>query len=148
MGYGDTLWLSLGIFSDKQRLLAGRSSGLTQGLAAPGSVMSGQVLAVADGGGEGGRRKQDSIAVTSLLSASLLHSLWQFDLYEVCHIRCGDRFLSTNPASCWFTKTIATADIAAGRNRVSFFKGDPRVSLGSSLCQVVHMLFVLLYSHL
>lgn len=35
MGYGDTLWLSLGIFSDKQRLLAGRSSGLTQGLAAP-----------------------------------------------------------------------------------------------------------------
>lgn len=33
-------------------------------------------------------------------------------------------------------------------NRVSFFRGDPRISLGSSLCQVVHMRFVLLYSRL
>jgi hypothetical protein len=48
-------WLSTGVFSDKQRFLAGRSSGLTQGLPAPSTVMSGQVLDVADGGGEEGR---------------------------------------------------------------------------------------------
>lgn len=47
--------LSTGVFSDKQHFLAGRSSGLTQGLPDPGTVLSRQVLDVADGGGEEGR---------------------------------------------------------------------------------------------
>lgn len=50
-------WLGAGSFSDKQRLLAGRSSGLTRGLPVPGTVMSGQVLDVTDGGGEEERRE-------------------------------------------------------------------------------------------
>lgn len=58
----------------------------------------------------------------------------------------GDRALSINPASCWFTTLIERAEIVppeGGGGEVSFFRGDPRVSLGSSLCQVVPMLFVL-----
>lgn len=56
MGYGDTLGLARAFFSDKQRLLAGRSSGLTRGLAVLSTVMSGQVLDVADGVG---RRREE-----------------------------------------------------------------------------------------